>query len=54
VKVIGGNDILEINDFEKKKKKKTLVLKDFPIIENCLYYSRDGKSCFLKVMKREV
>jgi hypothetical protein len=24
--------------------RKTLVLKDFPIIENYLYYSRDGKS----------
>jgi len=24
--------------------RKTLVLKDFPIIENHLYYSRDGKS----------
>jgi hypothetical protein len=24
--------------------RKTLVLKDFPIIENYLYYSQDGKS----------
>jgi hypothetical protein len=33
VKTIGGNDILEPSDFEKKK---TLVLKDFPIIEKFL------------------
>jgi len=44
VKVITVNDILEINNFEKKKKKKPLVVKDFLIIENYLYYSRDGKS----------
>jgi hypothetical protein len=38
VKVIGGNYIFEI--FLKK----TLVINDFSIIENYLYYSRDGKS----------
>jgi hypothetical protein len=35
--------------------RKTLVLKDFPIIENYLHYSRDGKSLlFDSIEKRNV
>jgi activator of 2-hydroxyglutaryl-CoA dehydratase len=39
VKVIGGNELLKSAILRK-----TLILKDFPIIENYLYYSRYGKS----------
>jgi hypothetical protein len=40
--------------FKSTVLRKALVIKDFLIIVNCLFGSRDGKSLLLIAMKREV
>jgi hypothetical protein len=47
MKVIDRNDILEINGF-----KKALVIKDFLIVVNCLFGSRDGKLLLFEINEK--